>query len=182
MFMYNYREKKSENNAYSLLSATKPKEILQINLDNKQQLKTKLKQKRKLIVYIKDDGYYLEHSAAYALGLVNTRSIMLDKPKLVKINNGIHSKLQNDDTIEIEYVNLIKEEKNKIQVFVNNNDYYLMIGAAYALGLINDEEFYNSSDNYYYIDESFINILKDKYDVEFNSLNLIDDNINRYHK
>ena len=45
------------------------------------QPQTKLKQKKIIKIYVKEDKHYIEHSTAYALGLINTRAIMLDKPK-----------------------------------------------------------------------------------------------------
>ena len=45
--------------------------------------------KRKLIVYKKDDEFYIDNSAAYALKLQNVRAIMNEKTHLFKINTEI---------------------------------------------------------------------------------------------
>lgn len=75
--------------------------------------KTKLRQKRKLIVYRKDGNFYIDHSAAYALGLTNVRAIMTKNPHLIELGIETLYRLQNDKYIEIEYQELNKDKETK---------------------------------------------------------------------
>lgn len=168
----NYMYKEKERKDQGVYSTTKPKQVtLNINSNQNSQLKTILKQKKKINVYVENEKYFVEHATAFALGLINTRAIMLEKPKLVEISYDIHNKLCKNDEIEIEYIS-IKNEKAKLKVFVNGSSYCIEKGAAYSLGLLTVEEFNNSDEKYYYITESMLPVLKDKYEVEIYSLNL----------
>lgn len=71
---------------------------------------TKLAAKRKLLVYRENGKFYIDHSAAYALGKTSVRAIMLEKPKLVEVDLQFLQEMQNRDDIEIEYRD---KEKNK---------------------------------------------------------------------
>lgn len=95
---------------------------------------------------------------------------MLDKPKLIEITSEVYNKLKANDTIEIEYINIKK--KQTLKVYVSNSQYCIDNSAAYALGFLTIEEFNNSENNYYYISNKVIDNLKEKYDIEFYSLNL----------
>ena len=161
---------KTKNNN-SILSATKPNNtILTINSKQSMQPQTKLKQKKIIKIYVKEDKYYIEHSTAYALGLINTRAIMLDKPKMIELPNHIHNKLKNKDDIDIEYVKI--EKKQKLKVYVNNSNLFIDNAAAYSLGLLSDEQFYSLENEYYYIDKFFLDNLTKQYEIEYYSLNL----------
>ena len=161
----------NNDNKNSLLSASKPNEqVLKTGYETKNVLKTGLKQKSIIKVYISDNKYFVEHSAAYALGLIKTRAIMMGNPKLVEISSEIHNKLKNNESIEIEYIKL--ENKQKLKVFVDNSKYCIDNSAAYSLGFMNVEEFNNSSSGYYYLSDDIINELKEKFDVEYCSLSL----------
>ena len=166
----NLFKEKSEENRSSILSATNPNTILKTGYESKQKLQTRLKQKVKIQIYIDENKFYVAHSTAYALGLIKTRAIMLDSPKLIEISSEIHNKLKSNDSIEIEYIKI--EKKQSLKVYVNSSDYCIDISAAYALGLISVEEFNNANDKYYYINENIVTNLKENFDVEFYSLNL----------
>ena len=44
------------------------------------------------------------------------------------------------------------------------------MASAYVLGYIDDRQFYNVSDDYYLLDNSKIEYIKNKYDVEYNKM------------
>ena len=162
-----------------ILSTVKPREpILNIQNQQKQQLQTKLHQKKRIVIYVDNNKYYVEHSTAFALGIINTRAVMLDTPKLVEISYDIHNKLKNNNEIEIEYV-VQKREKPKLRVFISSSSYYLENSAAYALGLLTVEEFNSVESKYYCIPEKFLIDLNQNYDVEMHSLYLYEEKNNR---
>jgi len=156
-----------------LLSATRPRENILSDKTEKSMFRTKLKQKKVIKIYVEENKYYIEHSAAYALGLIKTRSIMLDKPKKIELSSSMHNKLKNQDDIDIEYVKL--EKKPTLIVYVDNSNYYIDNATAYALGWITIEQFYSLGDGYYYISNNVLGILKQQYDIVFYSLNLHDE-------
>ena len=183
--MMNYfKERENKSNSYllsatrpdnrnnsSILSTTRPSDIsLKNNMNNTSGLKTRLETKSKILIYDIEGKFYVEHATAYALNLVNTRAIMLDKPKLIELPVDIHNKLKTMSNVEIEYKKIIK--KPKLKVYVSNSNYFIDSSAAYSLGLLSDEEFANIQNNYYYIDSSMIEVFKEKFDIEFNALGL----------
>ena len=74
-------------------------------------VKTNSRLKRKLIVYRKNDKFYIDHAAAYALNLTNVRAIMLENPHLIEVGLETLYKFQNNEDIEIEYKELNKEKE-----------------------------------------------------------------------
>ena len=166
----------TRENEKSLLSAIRPVSKLQTDIAVKSQLQTKLRQKSIIKIYIADNKYYVEHSAAHALGLINTRAIMLDSPKLIEISSDIHNKLKSNVDMEIEY---IKIEKKPLKVFADDTKFCITNSAAYALGLLTVEEFNNSSNEYYYISNILLEALRRDYNVEIESLNIDNKNENR---
>lgn len=87
-----------------------------LKADMKQQnvkTKTKLRQKRKLLVYKKDEKFYIDNSAAYALKLTNVRAIMTENPHLIEIGIETLYRFQNDADIEIVYQELNKDKEIK---------------------------------------------------------------------
>ena len=75
--------------------------------------KTKLRQKRKLLVYKKDGKFYIDNSAAYALKLTNIRAIMTENPHFIEIGIETLYRFQNNEDIEIEYQELNKDKEIK---------------------------------------------------------------------
>lgn len=65
--------------------------------------------KRKLIVYKKEDKFYIDNASAYALNVIKTRAIMTGLPNLFEISTEVLDKLQRDETLEIEYTDFNKE-------------------------------------------------------------------------
>lgn len=168
MNLYKEKENKYEN---SILSATRPKEtILKTGLETNFQLQTKLKQKSIIKIYVDENKYYVEHSAAFALGLIKTRAIMMDNPKLIEISSEVHNKLKANDLIEIEYIKI--EKKQPLKIYTDGSQYCIDNSAAYSLGFLNVEQFNSPGSSYYYISEDVLNNLKEKFNVEFYSLNL----------
>ena len=176
MNIYKYDEKRKENQG--ILSATPPKNILNTELQQNIQLQTKVRQKKKIVIYIIENKYYVDHSTAYALGMVNTRAIMLEKPKLIEINYDTHNILKNNKEFEIEYI-VQKLEKPKLKVFISDSTYCIENSAAFALGLLSIEEFNSAVSNYYYISEEFLTKLKENYQIEIYSKNLYEENNNK---
>ena len=166
-----FKDKKSENRN-NVLSATRPKEpIVRTSLETSFQLQTRLKQKSIIKIYVDENKYYVEHSAAYALGLIKTRAVMIDTPKLIAISSEVHNKLKSNNSIDIEYIRM--EKKQTLKVYVNDSQYCIDNSAAYALGFLSIEQFNNSENSdFYYINEDTLNNLKGKYNIEFYSLNL----------
>ena len=168
-----YKQKEQQNNSQSLLTL-RPKEKTNVTYNQRTQLQTKLIQKQRITVYVEENKYFVEHATAYALGLVNVRAVMLDKPKLVEINSNVHNKLRAAEELEINYVS-IENKKQKLRVFADQGSYCVEIGAAYALGLINVEELNNSEEEYYYISEELLFYIKKQYDVEMYALKLFEE-------
>ena len=174
MSLYFKDNKLKINSSNDLLSTTKNREpILDITYKVDSQLQSRLKQKKIIKIYIEDNKFFIEHAAAFALRIVNTRAIMTDTPKLVEISYDMHNKLKNNDELEIEYIKIENKNKLSLKVYYDGNNYYLDNAAAYALGLIDVQELYNSDkDNYHYIDEEMLNYLENQYNIEIHSLNL----------
>ena len=79
--------------------------------------KTKLRQKRKLLIYKKDGKFYIDNSAAYALKLTNVRAIMTENPHLIEIGIETLYRFQNDSDIEIVYQELNKDKEIKTEKY-----------------------------------------------------------------
>lgn len=171
-----YREKQKVKHDSGILSAVRPNEAkLELNSNSKTQLQTELKLKKRLKVYIEDDKYLIEHSAAHALGIIKTRAIMLNEPKLVEISKDMHARLKNNHDIEIEYEQIKQEkEKLKLKVFEDGSNYCIQMSAAYGLGYINIQEFFASKEEYFYISKEMLAELKNKFDIEMSSIQLTD--------
>ena len=185
--LFKEEEKKKNTGLFSVDNLTNNKGLLSIDAKNKQTMKTetkprtvlrtRLQQKQKIIIYKDEDKYYVDHAASFSLFLTKIRTIMLEKtnaqqkPKLIEINSAILKKLEDDESIEIEFKN-ITNNKPKMKVYVDDSQFCIDIAAAYSLNLINDEEFYYGNDKYYYINDSILTFLKANYDVEMYSLKL----------
>lgn len=168
-------------NSRNLLSASMPVQVTKEKLESSSKLQTILKQRKRIVVYrrhyVSQTGgahytYYVEHAAAYALGLIKTRAIMMDSPKLVEIDNASFERLRADESIEIEYRELTNT-KSSLKVYVDGSSYCIDMSAAYALGYIDDETFHNTQDKVYYIDKSKIDELSSQYKIEYYAYGLI---------
>ncbi len=98
--------------------STKTKQATKNKTNHISHTSTITETKRKLIVYIQNGKYYIEHSAAFALNLTNVRAIMLDKPHLIEIQKERLNQFLNNSFIEIEYQNLdnktVKNDNNSV--------------------------------------------------------------------
>lgn len=154
------------------LSATKPQEILSLNEKTQNQIQMKMKPLEKSIlkVYVDEDGkYFVEHAAAYALGLTSVRAIMINRdPSLKEITKQAIDRLDKARyQIEYSYLESTKQEsKQTLRVYVDEvGDQYIDLSAAYALGLITVQTFQGESNPYYKLDESMSNLIS-SYDKE----------------
>ena len=172
-----YQANKTNTYNNTILSATRPETTLKTGYETQTELYTKTIQKSKIKIYVDNNKFYIDHGTAYALGLINTRAIMLNnnQSKLVEISSDVHNKLQNNESMEIEYVNVAR--KQKLQIYVDGSDYCIDMAAAYALGLVSAEEFSNQNGKYY-ITEDMAKQLSNNYDVEFYSLGLVNTDSN----
>ena len=155
----------------SLLSATRQTEQLSLQKNTSKELKTILKTKKILKVYIEAETNkkFVDAVAAYALGFSKVRAIMTGDTRYKEITNDVINKLKERD-YEIEYINLPKKEKQKIQVFYTDNKYYIGLGAAYALGYIEVKEFNNSKEMYGPLLEKQLESIKYNFIVEFENI------------
>lgn len=179
--LFKEEEKKKNTGLLSVDNLTTDKGLLSTNTTKKPKMKnetksktvlhTRLQLKQKIIIYKKDNKYYVEHATAFALGLTKIRTVMLEKPKLVEISSATVKKLEDDKNIDVEFKD-ITNNKQKIKVYIDSSQFCIDIASAYALKLINDEEFFYSKDKYYYINDSILEFLKSNYDVEMYSLKL----------
>lgn len=93
---------------------TRSQTILKTNTTHTNETtKTKLRQKRKLMVYKKDGKFYIDNSAAYALKLTNVRAVMTENSHLIEIGIETLYRFQNNEDIEIEYQELDKNKETK---------------------------------------------------------------------
>lgn len=134
-------------------------------------------QKMKLKVYLSDDGrIFIDKSAAYHLGYIDVKAIMLNNIQKVEIRDRQLSQIKARENIEIEYEKLESNkeipEKPKIEVFIDNIDYYIAPSSAYALNLITVERFNYMTDNkeLYKISENILIFLKNKYNVQYTEI------------
>lgn len=72
---------------------------------------TRLRPKRKLIVYKKDGKFFINDSAAYALNLVDVEKFMSENSHLIEIGTETLNGIQNDENIEVKYVDYEKDDK-----------------------------------------------------------------------
>lgn len=164
--MYNYKGKKKadESNLLSL-SRNLRRDQVQLNVnkqktDNSKGLQSSLKSI--LEVYLKDNKKFINYSAAYALGLVNTRAIMLQKTnKLFEVSDSLLEKIKNK--VEIKYIKLQEEkvERQSIQIFLDEDgNQFISSSAAFALSIIDVEVFWNSDSSYYQINDNIKTFLE----------------------
>ena len=127
----------------------------------------------KIAVKVYEDGgkHYIDYSTAYFLRIVKIRPIHLNKqPHFLEITDEVLNKLKNDDRLELEIKQI--EKKLKLIVYTSENNFYIDNSAAYALGFISVEEFYNDSKGYYQINEAILKRLSITYQIEMGTLNL----------
>lgn len=128
--------------------------------------------KKVLDIYENDSDLYITKAAAYSLGFINTRAIMLqDSNQLFKITKEQFEKIKHSDY----ELNVIKQENNEqakqgIQVFTSEDRMYISTASAYAMGLIDAETFNSATRNLYEINENIFNYISNKYRVEYEDL------------
>ena len=168
--------KKENNNKFTIsnnLSATKPS--LQTETQQTNQPQRNFAQKQILLVYVNDDRFYIQRSSAYALGIINTRAIMVNGPDdLIEISKEKLAVVSSRDNIELKFEKITLEkkvpERQKIKIYKENLNHYIDMSAAYALGLISLENFNAMSGELYPISDNYLVFLQNKYDVEFQEL------------
>ena len=102
---------------------------------------------------------------------------MLENARHIELPSDMHNKLKNNPAIEIEYIKI--EKKQNLKVYIENSNYFIDNAAAYALGFLNENEFYNSESKGYYINLDTIEKLKSKFNLEFHSFNLEETNLDK---
>lgn len=100
---------------------------------------TKSAAKRKLLVYRENGKFYIDHSAAYALGKTSVRAIMLEKPKLVEVDLQFLQEMQNRDDIEIEYRDKEKNKSKDVKKGDLSDALDEIKGETYGIGVCNIE-------------------------------------------
>lgn len=166
-----YRNNQKEESKHSILSATRPKELLSLNKDRKVSENKCLDTGQVVNVFIdvETNRKFIESFVAYAIGLTNVRAVMLDNPKYYEINTSKIEELENKG-YEVNYIELPKRQKHKIKVYYYENKYYIDMATAYVLGYIKDKEFYDVSNGSYLLDNDKIEYIKKNYDVEYNRM------------
>jgi len=171
-----YREQEKTNYKNSMLSATKPDTILSLNQQQKNNVNLKSQTKAILKVYVDEETNkkYVEVAAAYALGLTNVRAIMTSTRYKEVTDDKINEVRKRN--FDIEFEKLPKKNKQKIQIFYEDNQYYISSGAAYSLGYIDVTKF-NMEDNIYgpLTDEEIKNI-KNNFEIEFKNIKIQSEN------
>lgn len=168
----NKKQEPTQNNILSLSrNLERPKLDTKLSINTRTQSSTS-RLKKVLDVYENDSGLYISKAAAYSLGLINTRAIMLqDTNQLFQITKEQLEKIKHNDY----EINIIKQEineqtKQEIQVFTSEDRMYIFSASAYALGLIDVETFNSTSRNLYEINENIFNYINNKYRVEYKDL------------
>lgn len=168
----NKKQEPTQNNILSLSrNLERPKLDTKLSINTRTQSSTS-RLKKVLDVYENDSGLYISKAAAYSLGLINTRAIMLqDTNQLFQITKEQLEKIKHNDY----EINIIKQEineqtKQEIQVFTSEDRMYISSASAYALGLIDVETFNSTSRNLYEINENIFNYINNKYRVEYKDL------------
>lgn len=168
----NKKQEQTQNSILSLsrnLERPKLKTILSTNTHTQTSAQ---KLKKILDVYESDSCLYISKAAAYSLGFINTRAIMLqDANQLIQITKEQLEKIKHSDY----ELNIIKQEKNEqakqgIQVFTSGDTMYISTASAYAMGLIDTETFNSTTRNLYEINENIFNYINNKYSVEYEDL------------
>ena len=95
-----------------------------------------------------------------------------DNNDLIALPADAHNKLRNNHDIEIEYIKEMK--KPKLRAYFDGNNYYIDKSAAYALKMIENEEFFASEDQFYPVTVDIINYLNQNYEIEM--FEFVDDN------
>ena len=170
-----YKQQVKNNQENSLLSATKPQTTLSLKQENNA-LNLKTDTKAILKVYVEEETgkKYVEVAAAYALGLTSVRAIMTST-RYKEITDDKIDQVRKRN-FDIEFIKLPKKEKQKIQVFYEDNRYYINSGAAYALGYIEVQKF-NIDDNLYGpLTDHEIKNIKNNFEVQFENIRIKDEN------
>lgn len=135
-------------------------------------LKPVLSQKQILIVYVSEnERFYIKRSSAFALGLTDTRAMMVDGTNdLLEISKRQLAILSSRENLEVKLekvaVNEQLPERPKIKVYKDNLNHFIEMSAAYALGLVSIDTFNVMSEELYPVAENLLIFLNNKYDVE----------------
>lgn len=114
MNLLNKNNQNQTKDSNSILSASKPQNtILNINSKQEIQFQTKLKQKKVIKIYIEGNKYYIEHSTAYALGLISTEEFYSLDNEYYYISKDLFDNLKAKFEIEFHSLNLEEEIHKK---------------------------------------------------------------------
>lgn len=174
-----YKEK-NNTSARDLLSVGRNLSATRSNLESKTQTKSNMESvqqlKQILLVYVDElERMYIKRSSLYALGLIDTRAIMISgSDDLIEIDKVQLASISSRDNIEIkmEKVNMKEKlpQRPKIKVYKKDLEYFIEMSAAYSLGLITTETFNLMANELYAVGENLLVFLENKYDVEYYEL------------
>ena len=160
----------SNNRLSCGMNLTSKPVTLNLNTIKKETHHTNLELKSKLKVYLSDDNRkFIDKSAAYALGLTEVRVIMIEnQDKYFEITDKQLETIKMKN-YEIEYSKIENKEvpeKPVINVYNDGIDSYIDLSAAYALGLITDQNFNNMGNELYKVSENLLIFINNKYKVD----------------
>lgn len=140
-------------------------------------LQTRLATKQILKVYL-DKGNntkWIEHSAAYALGITKVRAIVTEHPKYYQITDAKIEQLVSQREYEVQFVDLPPQKKQDINVYyTKNNEHYIETSAAYALGYIDVTAFYSSESLYGPLKQDQLQKIRETLNINPQSLELLE--------
>ncbi len=152
----------------TILSTERPKMVLSLERENKKVLKTRTITKRKLIIFVGlNQEKWVDSATAYALALTSVRSIMVGQPRYVKIDGATIERIAKDPQYEILYQELPTKKKEKLMVYYHNQQLYIDMASAYALGMVDVQKFYEDEGKYGPLGENEIAFIKAKYEITF---------------
>jgi len=172
----NFKEKE-KNSSEDLLSLSKKLTMPETKLELNNVSKINNHQEKQILTIYTDDNelMYINRAAAYALGLIDTRAIMLDNDEsLVPFSEKQLAVILNRENLDLDFRKIEQVQKipkkQSIKVYRDNLNCYIDMSAAYALGLISIETFNAMCNELYPVSENLLVFLQNKYAVEFQEL------------
>lgn len=167
-------KEKSQNNILSVSrNLERPNVVtnLSLNTSNKN---TVSKLKQVLNVYECDSVFYITKAAAYSLGFINTRAIMLQESNEMFqiIQEQMNRLKQSDYELNVIKLESMENDKPVIKIFTSEGKMYISYSSAYAIGLVDVESFNFTTQNLYEINENIFYFINNKYKIEYEDLQM----------